>query len=145
MTLSRLGKMYKHIPNKCWKCKKCEGSFYHTWWTCDKVLESAPQKACKMEVPCSSLWKVFWGVQRPELTPTHLRRIPSCFWEVIPEVTLKSFLEAFWGMGRSHVASQHRMHLKGISRGLLRATPWISVSTVDLGMDPQQIPTANLY
>ena len=29
--------MTKKTDNKCWKCSNAVGSFFHMWWTCDKV------------------------------------------------------------------------------------------------------------
>uniref|UniRef100_R4GCU0 Reverse transcriptase domain-containing protein n=1 Tax=Anolis carolinensis TaxID=28377 RepID=R4GCU0_ANOCA len=37
MTPKKLATMYKNYGNRCWKCKTHEGSFYHQWWSCEKV------------------------------------------------------------------------------------------------------------
>lgn len=37
LPLSRLAKMFPNLSNKCWKCKNQEGTYYHQWWTCDRV------------------------------------------------------------------------------------------------------------
>ena len=33
----RLAKISEGSSNICWKCKKNAGTYYHMWWTCEKV------------------------------------------------------------------------------------------------------------
>ena len=35
----KLTKMYKNLSNKCWKCEKKVGSFYHMWWMCSRAKD----------------------------------------------------------------------------------------------------------
>lgn len=34
---AQLAKMFKTMPNKCWKYNQKTGTYYHIWWTCVKA------------------------------------------------------------------------------------------------------------
>lgn len=37
ITPDKLSRMFKIIPNTCWKCLQEKGTFYHLWLTCKKT------------------------------------------------------------------------------------------------------------
>uniref|UniRef100_A0A803TU16 Reverse transcriptase domain-containing protein n=1 Tax=Anolis carolinensis TaxID=28377 RepID=A0A803TU16_ANOCA len=37
ITPEKLGIMYPNVQNKCWKCSKQVGSFFHVWWSCEET------------------------------------------------------------------------------------------------------------
>ena len=37
LTHSRISKMKNLKDNKCWKCNKDLGTFFHQWWLCEKA------------------------------------------------------------------------------------------------------------
>lgn len=37
MSPAKLAKMFPNVASKCWKCRNKEGTYYHMWWTCDRV------------------------------------------------------------------------------------------------------------
>uniref|UniRef100_R4G9D8 Reverse transcriptase domain-containing protein n=1 Tax=Anolis carolinensis TaxID=28377 RepID=R4G9D8_ANOCA len=56
-TPAKLAKFNKNSSNKCWKCNKEIGTFFHQWWKCKKVKEywnnihKATQKFLKVNFP----------------------------------------------------------------------------------------------
>nr|XP_060623120.1 transcription termination factor 2 [Anolis sagrei ordinatus] len=37
ITPSKLTKWYKNVSGLCWKCQKKKGTFFHCWWSCEKI------------------------------------------------------------------------------------------------------------
>ena len=40
LTPKKISKMTNKTDNKCWKCANAVGSFFHMWWTCDKIKKN---------------------------------------------------------------------------------------------------------